>query len=246
MARTTKKQKRYPKSGKRGKRGPIGRLWYWAWRLAVGFVILTCFWVIALRFVNPPTTFLMIQRSLAKEATGNDARKIQHTWINYEDISDHLKRAAIASEDANFMKHRGLDLGAIKKAYEESLRGKRLRGGSTISQQTAKNIFLWPQRSWIRKGLETYFTVLIELFWGKKRILEVYLNMIETGDRIFGVESAAQHYFGRSAANVSQRQAALLIAVLPNPRRWNPARPTAFINRKTNNILRYINHYEIP
>lgn len=187
----------------------------------------------------------MMQRSLAKDDNGNRHR-IQHTWLDYEQISDHLKRAAIASEDARFMSHKGFDMEAIKEAFAENKEGRRLRGGSTISQQTSKNIFLWPQRSWIRKGFEAYFTVLIEVLWGKKRILEVYLNMIETGNHVFGVEAASHHYFGRSAANVSQRQAALLVAILPNPRRWNPAKPTNFINTKSNGIIRYINHYEIP
>src|SRR5690606_15289732 len=155
-------------------------------------------------------------------------------------------QAAIAGEDAHFMDHWGFDREAIADAIERNKKGGRLRGGSTISQQTAKNVFLWPRRSWIRKGLETYFTVLIELFWGKKRILEVYLNVIETGDGLYGAEAAAQHYYGRSAERLTKRQAALLVAVLPNPRRWSPARPTAFINRKTNTIVRYMRYSKVP
>lgn len=233
------------KSTKNKKNKRRRSFWNWFWKGVLGFFIITFLWALALRFINPPTTFLMLQRSL----TTKDAeiyRKIQHSWIDYENISDHLKRAAIASEDARFMSHNGFDMNAIREAFEENKEGRRLRGGSTISQQTAKNVFLWPQRSWVRKGFEAYFTVLIEALWGKKRILEVYLNMIETGDYIFGMEAASQKYFGRSATNVSQRQATLLVAVLPNPRRWNPAKPTNFINTKAKGIIRYINHYEIP
>jgi len=223
----------------------VGRIWFWLWRIVLGFVVITCLWVIALRFINPPTTVLMIQRGLTKGYSG-EYGMIQHEWVSYERISDHLKRAAIASEDAHFMSHHGFDVEAIKEALDKNRDGTKLWGASTISQQTAKNVFLWPQRSWLRKGLETYFTVLIEVFWTKKRILEMYLNMIETGDRIFGMEAAAQHYFGRPAAEINQRQAALIVATLPNPRQWNPARPTAYLNRRADAIIRYITHYEIP
>lgn len=222
-----------------------GKVWRVMWRSIAAFLIITCMWVGVLRFINPPITFLMIQRSLTKDDSGN-YRKIRQEWMDYDELSDNLKRAAIAAEDANFMTHFGFDINAIKEAYDENKSGNRLRGGSTISQQTAKNVFLWPQRSWVRKGFEAYFTLLIELLWGKKRILEVYLNVIETGNGLFGMESAAQHYFGHSAKKLTQRQAALLVAVLPNPRRWSPARPTAFINRKVNGIMRYMGHYQIP
>lgn len=221
------------------------RFWTWTWKILLGLFVLSCLWVITLRFVDPPTTILMIQRSLEKDADGQ-RRAIKHQWVDYDEISDHLKRAAIASEDAHFMTHSGFDMEAIREAFESNKQSNRLRGGSTISQQTAKNIFLWPQRSWLRKGLEAYFTVLIEVFWSKKRIMEVYLNMIETGDHLFGMEASAQHYFGRPAAQVNQRQAALMVAVLPNPRRWNPASPTNYLNRRANSILQYIHHYEIP
>lgn len=230
---------------KKNKRSIIGRIWFWLWRFAVGFVVLSCLWVVALRFINPPTTVLMIQRGLTKGHSG-EYGWIRHQWVAYEQISDHLKRAAIASEDAHFMSHHGFDVEAIKEALDKNKKGTKLWGASTISQQTAKNVFLWPQRSWLRKGLETYFTLLIEVFWSKKRILEVYLNMIETGDHIFGMEAAAQHYFGRPAAEINQRQAALIVATLPNPRQWNPAKPTAYLNRRADAIIRYITHYEIP
>ena len=217
----------------------------WGARIVVAFFVFSILWVVILRFVNPPITWLMLQRGFERKIAGKEW-KITKTWIAYDALSDNLKQAAIAGEDAHFMDHWGFDREAIADAIERNKKGGRLRGGSTISQQTAKNVFLWPRRSWIRKGLETYFTVLIELFWGKKRILEVYLNVIETGDGLYGAEAAAQHYYGRSAERLTKRQAALLVAVLPNPRRWSPARPTAFINRKTNTIVRYMRYSKVP
>ncbi len=217
----------------------------WSLRVVAYFFIITIMWVILLRFINPPITWLMVQRGIERKADGEEW-KITKKWIRYDDLSDNLKRAAIAGEDARFMEHWGLDREAIADAYQRNKDGGRLRGGSTISQQTAKNVFLWPRRSWIRKGFETYFTLLIELFWSKKRILEVYLNVIETGDGLYGAEAAAQHNFGKSAQSLTKRQAALMVAVLPNPRRWSPAKPTAFINRKANTIVRYMGHSEIP
>lgn len=217
----------------------------WVFWSVVGFLTISVCWVMSLRFINPPITYLMIQR-MAEQRKDGKPRKVEKQWIKYENISDHLKRAAIAGEDAHFMSHWGFDTEAIREAYSKNKSGGALRGGSTISQQTAKNVFLWPSRSWFRKGLETYFTVLIEMFWSKKRILEVYLNVIETGDGIYGVEAASIHHFGVSANKVSRRQSALIIAVLPNPRRWSASQPTAFINRKANTINRYLPHYEIP
>lgn len=235
-------KKRTPKTKKRGL---ISKIWYWTWRIVVGFLIFTNLWVIAYRFINPPITWLMIQRGLEQKKDGKDW-DIRQKWVPYEEISNHFKRAAIAAEDATFMTHHGFDIEAIKEAFEKNKTSKKLRGGSTISQQTAKNVFLWPQRSWVRKGFETYFTVLIEFYWGKKRILEIYLNVIETGKGYFGVEAASQQYFGRSAEKVSQRQAALIIATLPNPRRWSAGNPTNYINGRASSIQRYINHYKIP
>lgn len=217
----------------------------WGLRIIVGFFAVTVAWVIVLRFVNPPVTWLMIQRGFEQRAEGNPW-KLTKDWLAYDDLSDNLKRAAIAGEDARFLSHWGFDREAIADAYQRNKAGGKLRGGSTISQQTAKNVFLWPGRSWVRKGFETYFTLLIELLWSKKRILTVYLNVIETGDGLYGAEAAAQHYYGKSAESLTKRQAALLIAVLPNPRRWSPVKPTAFINRKANTIVRYMGYSKIP
>lgn len=201
------------------------------------FFVLTIFWVLVLRFINPPVTWLMVQRGFEREADGKQW-KIENNWLALDELSSNLKRAAIAGEDARFLSHNGFDFEAIGKAYEKNQSNDKKRGGSTISQQTAKNVFLWPGRSYIRKGFEAYFTILIELLWGKERILEVYLNVIETGDGIYGADAASRHYYGKSAVNLSKRQAALLIAILPNPRRWSPARPTRYIYYKQGLILR--------
>ena len=217
----------------------------WTLRAVAAFFTVTIVWVLLLSFINPPITWLMIQRGFERKSEGKEW-KITKQWVRYEDLSDNLKRAAIAGEDARFLTHWGFDREAIADAYQRNKDGGRLRGGSTISQQTAKNVFLWPKRSWLRKGFETYFTLLIELFWSKKRILEVYLNVIETGDGLYGAEAAAQYYYGKSAGSLTKRQAALLIAVLPNPRRWSPAKPTGFINRKANTIVRYMGYSQIP
>lgn len=238
--------KRTPKTRKQFRPKQLHkRILRWAFLTLVYFVGISIGWVIALRFVNPPLTWLMVQRAIERKSDGKEW-KITKAWIKYDELSDNLKRAAIAGEDAHFMTHRGFDGDAIREAMKRNKSGGTLRGGSTISQQTAKNVFLWPQRSWIRKGFEAYFTILIEFLWGKKRILEVYLNVIETGDGLYGSEAATQHYFGKSATSLTKREAALVVAVLPNPRRWQPNSPTAFINRKTNTIVRYMDHYQIP
>lgn len=213
--------------------------------LALYFIIITAGWVLLLRFINPPITWLMLQRGIERKLDGRDW-KLEKRWVSYDELSDNLKKAAIAGEDAHFMVHAGFDIKAIRDAYKRNQDGNTIRGGSTISQQTAKNVFLWPGRSWIRKGFETYFTILIELFWGKKRILEVYLNVIETGDGLYGAEAATNAYFKKAATSLTKKQAALIIAVLPNPIRWSPAKPTAYINRKANTIVRYMGHSKIP
>ena len=201
------------------------------------FLAISVVWVLIYRFVNPPITFLMIQRAIERKTDGKDL-KIDKSWLAIEDLSGNLKKAALAGEDINFLNHKGFDFKAMETAFVKNKKGKRIRGGSTISQQTAKNVFLWPGRSYIRKAFEAYFTVLIELLWGKERILEVYLNVIEMGDGIYGAEAAVQSYWGKSANSMSKSQAALLVAVLPNPRRWSPARPSRFVYYKQSLILR--------
>ncbi len=206
-------------------------------KIVVSWFAITLFWVIAARFINPPITWLMVQRGFERKADGKEW-KIEKDWLSADELPRNLKLAAMAGEDSRFLQHWGFDFAAIEKAYTKNQKGKRLRGGSTISQQTAKNVFLWPGRSWLRKGLEAYFTALIELFWSKKRIMEVYLNVIETGDGMYGAEAAARNYFHKPAAELTKGEAALLVSVLPNPRRWSPAKPTGYIYRKQGIILR--------
>jgi len=207
------------------------------------FVILffgsSVFFTILYRFVPPPVTPLMLIR---KFETRHDNKKtsIDKDWTKLEDISPYLITAVVASEDNNFREHFGFDFDAIKKVSEYNKKGKRVKGASTISQQTAKNVFLWPARSWLRKGMEAYFTLLIEVLWGKKRIMEVYLNVIEMGDGIYGAEAASRHYFEKPAKKLNPREAALIAAVLPNPRKWSPARPTPYISKKASWILNRI------
>lgn len=206
-------------------------------RVAVWYLGITFVWVLAYRFINPPITFLMIQRGIERKSDGKDW-KIEKKWVDADSLSANLKTAAIAGEDVNFLKHWGFDFKAMENAYEKNQKGKRIIGGSTISQQTAKNVFLWPGRSYIRKVFEVYFTTLIELLWSKERILEVYLNVIETGDGLYGAEAACWNYYRHSAKSMSKQHAALLVAVFPNPRRWSPANPTPYIYRKQYLILR--------
>lgn len=168
---------------------------------------------------------------------------MKHDWVPLEKISKTLQLAVICSEDQNFTKHNGFDFDAIEKAYENNLKGNRLRGGSTISQQTAKNVFLWPQRSWFRKALETYFTFLIELLWSKERILEVYLNSIEMGDGIYGAEAAAVFWFNIPAENLNKKQAAAIAAVLPGPRKYVAHPPSGYIRGRINWITRQMTYY---
>ena len=205
-------------------------------KLLLWFFGLSIAWVLALRFINPPVTLLMVMRGLELKAE-NKPWKMEKEWLSFNELSSNLKTAAVAGEDINFLSHWGFDFEAMGKAFEKNKSGKKISGGSTISQQTAKNVFLWPGRSYIRKGFEAYFTVLIELLWGKERIMEVYLNVIETGDGLYGAEAAAQKYFSKSAKELSKSEAALLVAVLPNPLRWSPARPTRYIYYKKQLIL---------
>lgn len=201
------------------------------------FFISTIFVTIVYRFVRPPVTPLQLIR-VAEQIADGEKISMKRDWVKLKDISPNMPRAVIASEDNNFQKHHGIDFEAIKKARELNKKRKRKLGASTISQQTAKNVFLWPDRTWLRKGMEVYFTGLIEIFWGKRRIMEVYLNVIEMGDGIYGVEMASQKFFRKPASNLTRSEAALIAAVLPNPRRWSPAKPSSYIQRRQQNILR--------
>lgn len=206
-------------------------------KVLIWFLMVSVLWVLIYRFINPPITLLMIGRNIERKAHGKSF-KTEKKWVRFEDMSDNMKRAAVSAEDQLFLKHMGFDIKAIEKAYVSNEKGKKIKGGSTISQQTAKNVFLWPGRSWLRKGFEAYFTLLIEMFWSKERILEVYLNVIEMGDGIYGAEAASQEYYGKSCTQLSRAQAALIAACFPNPLRWTPNHPTRYIQHRQYLIMR--------
>lgn len=207
--------------------------------IPLGFLILTCSWVLMLRWVPVYFTPLMIVRTF--QNFGDDTYQTYKTWKPLPDISPNLAMAVMASEDTRFLDHYGFDLVEIDNALDAQKRGKKLRGASTISQQTAKNVFLFPGRSWVRKGFEVYFTALIELMWGKERIMEVYLNVAEMGRGIFGAEAAAQRLFQTRASKLSTRQAALIAATLPNPIKRKANAPTAYISGRAGAIQRMMN-----
>ncbi|MBN2869183.1 MAG: monofunctional biosynthetic peptidoglycan transglycosylase [Flavobacteriaceae bacterium] len=209
-------------------------------KCCVWFVILTVLWVVIYRYVPVYYTPLMAIRSF--ENTKKNST-FKHTWVNIEDISIHLQKAVICSEDQKFLIHNGFDIEAIEKAYENNKKSKRIKGASTISQQTAKNVFLWPSRSWLRKGLETYFTFLIEKLWSKERILEVYLNSIEMGNGVYGAEAAAKHWFGTSAKRLNINQATAIAAILPNPRRYKAQPATPYISNRKQWIIKQMGFY---
>jgi monofunctional biosynthetic peptidoglycan transglycosylase len=192
--------------------------------------------VLLLRWIDPWTTAFMIEARIAALARGEFRYRIDHRWVDYDDISPNLRIAVVASEDQKFPDHAGFDFDAIADAIEESADGAPLRGASTISQQVAKNLYLWPGRSMVRKGIEAYLTVLIESLWPKRRILEVYLNVAEFGPGVFGVGAAAERYFGRSARSLDAYQAARLAAVLPAPRVLRADRPSEYVRTRTAQI----------
>lgn len=205
-------------------------------RILIWFFILSAGSVILLRFVPVYFTPLMGIRC-AQQAFSGEKLKLKHKWIPLEEMSPKMPMAVIASEDNRFPDHHGFDLIEINKAIKERERGRH-RGASTISQQTAKNVFLWPSSSWIRKGFEAYFTVLIELFWSKERIMEVYLNSIEMGDGIYGVEAVAHEHFGKKASELTAGECALIAATLPNPLKYNSAHPSRYMLKRKSQILR--------
>lgn len=193
--------------------------------------------VVLFKWIPVPFTPLMITRAIEQKIDGQEMT-CSHDWVPLEDISINLQKAVIASEDGNFLKHNGFDFKAMQKAFKNNNRGKKLKGGSTISQQTAKNVFLWQGRSYIRKGLEAYFTFLIELVWGKERIMEVYLNSIEMGKGVYGAEAAAEHWYRTDAKNLTKIQAAGIAAILPNPRKYKATNSSSYIERRKGKIVR--------
>jgi monofunctional biosynthetic peptidoglycan transglycosylase len=206
-------------------------------KISLWFIFLSILLVLLLKWINPPTSSIMTQRKIEALVLWNDRQMIAYEWFSYDDISKQVAIAVIAAEDQNFPFHFGFDFEQIEKALEQHERGRRLRGASTITQQVAKNLFLWEGRSFIRKGLEAYFTVLIELLWSKERILEVYLNIIEMGDMIFGVGAASQIYFKKHPAKLTRSQAALIAATIPNPKRFSARNPSGYIFRRQSWIL---------
>ena len=209
-------------------------------RILLGLVIISFLLVLTLRWINPPISMMMIiQRSKAVLNHRKDFR-IDYRWVNWEQVTSHLPLSIIASEDQNFPVHHGFDLEAISDAVKTRINGGRLRGASTITQQVAKNLFLWPGKSLLRKGIEAYFTALIEIIWSKRRVLEIYMNIAEFGDGIFGVEAACQRYFGKPASNIRLWDAARLAAVLPYPKAMNPKRPSAYVKKRAQWIQRQI------
>jgi monofunctional biosynthetic peptidoglycan transglycosylase len=200
------------------------------------FIIISICWVVIDLFTPLFVTPLMLIRSVESIAHGKMPRNSK-TWVSIDDISPNMVQAVVASEDNLFLTHHGFSFNDMSRAFEHNLNGKKIRGGSTISQQTAKNVFLFPQRSYIRKGLEAYYTVLIEFAWSKKRIMEVYLNVIEMGDGIYGVEAAAEEHFGVHASELTKSQAALIAASLPNPRKFDAGHPSGYMERRKSQIV---------
>jgi len=214
-------------------------------RLVLFFFLSSILAVIVYGFVPVPITPLMVIRLIEQKSEG-EKPVFCHDWVSRKHISVNLRRAVIASEDQRFYDHWGFDVGQIKQAAIENTRRRRPRGASTISQQTAKNVFLWPQSSWVRKGLEVYFTVLIEAFWSKDRILEVYLNSMETGKGLYGAEAVARHHFHKTAEELTRSQAALIAATLPNPRRFNSQHPSRYIRMRQREILGQMYYIQLP
>ncbi len=218
----------------------------WFLKCCLWFIILSIASTILFRFVPIPVTPLMLQRLIEQKSDDQDF-ELHKDWKSLDEISSNLPLAVVTAEDQKFEEHYGFDLDAIEKAqkYNERHKGKKVKGASTISQQTAKNVYLWPSRSWIRKGFEVYFTFLIEIFWSKERIMEVYLNVIEMGPGIYGAEAASHYYFHKPAIKLSREESAAIAAILPNPNKWSAAHPTPYISRKKYWILRHMNSIDL-
>jgi monofunctional glycosyltransferase len=222
---------------KNGRKGQFFReLWKWSKRIFLWLFIFQFFYILLLKWVNPPLTITQLVSWVSGHGLKRD-------YVNRSNISPQARLAVIASEDQLYPDHHGFDWKSIKKAMAYNKRKPgRIRGGSTISQQVAKNVFLWQGRSWIRKGLETYFTFMIELVWGKKRIMDVYLNVIEMGDGIFGIEAASRSYFNKPAKNLTKREAAMIAACLPNPKRYKVKPASSWLMRRAGAIQRQMDN----
>lgn len=214
-----------------------GRLFRWLIFLVLGWIVLTATPVLLLRWLNPPTSAFMLSDRFSVPAAKGKPYRIQYLWVDFNRISPDAGVAVMAAEDQLFPVHRGFDLESIRKAADGNSRGKRVRGASTISQQVAKNLFLWSGRSYVRKGIEAWFTMLIELMWSKQRILEVYLNIAQFGRGIYGVEAASRAFYRVPASRLNAAQAATLAAVLPNPLRMHADRPSRYVAMRRDQIL---------
>ena len=226
------------------RRGLLFRICLFSGKAVLGLILFSVLWVTVLKWVPVWYTPLMAKRSW--EYRKDPDFKTRKIWKRLDRISPEMAKAVIASEDQRFLDHDGFDRVEIRNAIDERKKGTRNRGASTISQQTAKNVFCWPSRSWVRKGVEAWFTVLIEKIWGKERILEVYLNVAEMGIGIYGAEAAAQAHFGHSADALTRREACLVTACLPAPLKRNPAKPTDYVSRRATAISRQINNLAYP
>jgi len=218
----------------------IFNIFKWILKFAIIFFISTVLLVFAMRWINPITSSIMVQRQISGLFNG-EFDLIKYHWVDYDDISKYMPIAIVAAEDQNFPNHFGFDFKQIEKALKENKRGRRVRGASTITQQVAKNLFLWEGKSFVRKGIEAYYTLLIELLWDKQRILEVHMNIAEMGDKIFGVGTASVAYFKKPAIKLTISQAALLAAILPNPKKYSAVKPSGYVRGRQNWIIRQIN-----
>ncbi|MGB6190052.1 MAG: monofunctional biosynthetic peptidoglycan transglycosylase [Aeromonas molluscorum] len=201
----------------------------WLWRILVGALLLSVVMVALLRFIDPPIWSWRIERAISPPAP---IKQVEHDWVALDAISPQLQLAVVAAEDQHFPDHNGFDMAAISSAWQHNEQGGRVRGASTLSQQTAKNLFMWSDRSFVRKGIEAWFTLLMELGWNKSRILEVYLNIVEFGPGIYGAEAAARHYFHKPAARLTRYEASLLAAALPNPWRYRVSPPSPYVAQR--------------
>ena len=213
-------------------------MWKFIKKLFYTIAIISIFSIIWGRFFNPIITITQIE-GLVKY------QKLDRDYISFDEMGRNVKKAVIASEDQNFYRHNGFDFQAIQKAFADNQKGKKLKGGSTISQQTAKNVFLWNGRSYVRKGLEAIFTFIIEKVWSKDIILERYLNSIEMGQGVFGVEAASHYYFGKSSADLTKSEAAWIAVYLPNPKKYDPKNPSSYLSRKHSWVMRQMNYVNL-
>jgi monofunctional glycosyltransferase len=218
----------------------MSRFWYFLKMCLVIFFLFTLSGVVVYRFVPVPFTLLMYQRIVEQTFSGQKV-KLHHDWVSIDKISPYMIQAAVAAEDNHFVNHFGIDYEAIQRAYKYNQRGKKIRGASTITQQTCKNVFLWNGRNYVRKGLEVYFTFLVEVCWGKRRIMEVYLNSIEMGNGIYGIEAASQYYFHKPALKLTRNEAAYIAASFPNPRKRNPAAPSPYLRAHQQRVIALMN-----